>query len=66
MKNKTHNCPFLDKYKNCTHKYGSSECIYSNKEKCPRWQHSPTLAENVVRCPPKRVKNDSGKDVRYQ
>ena len=65
MKNKTHNCPFLDRYKLCTHKEGLGDCIFSNPEKCPLWKHSPTLAENAVRKTPSAVKNDSDDEVSY-
>lgn len=65
MKTKAHNCPYLDKYRKCTYKRHIGDCIYSNKEDCPLWQHSSTIAENLHRKAPRAVKIDSKKDVKY-
>ncbi len=39
-------CPYLNKYKYCSHKTGGGVCIYSNPEKCSIWQDSPS---NIIK-----------------
>jgi hypothetical protein len=59
MKTRSHKCPYLRNHRYCDYKGGRGDCIHSKCEDCPLWQHSSTLAENIVRKAPRPLKNDS-------